>query len=106
MAPVLCDFCSSVKVRWTYHAHDTGPVGELQINGLLHINLSSGGNWAACDPCHDRIETEDWDGLVDRSIAYAPEPMRDMPDLTLRETFHIIHQSFRRCRFGAPQPTG
>jgi len=61
--PIICDFCSSQDVHWSYDCPDfslTLPSGEP---------WGSTEGWAACDACHDFIEANDWDGLRERAVA-------------------------------------
>lgn len=48
-SPIICDFCSSTEVEWTYPAHDI--VVEA-------IRSRSVGAWAACEGCHALIEAD------------------------------------------------
>src|SRR5262245_39582539 len=49
---VICDFCSSTEVRWSYMAEDFVILEP-------RIEWGSRGGWAACDTCHDYIEHND-----------------------------------------------
>jgi hypothetical protein len=57
---VICDFCSSPDVRWSYQAVDF-------VIDEPRIEWGSRGGWAACDTCHDYIEHNDRAGLARHS---------------------------------------
>lgn len=90
---VICDFCSSEDVRWSYPARDF-------VARVVPIAGSEGG-WAACDACHDLIEADDLDGLAKRSAETFVEKngaIFDQPELVamLRQ----LHQQFVESRTG------
>lgn len=98
---IVCDFCSSPDVLWTYPAHDTVPI---TVTGKsARIILESVGHWAACQHCHDLIERELWNDLLERSISYCPPGLRDSPASILRDAIGAIHAAFRTARFGSPR---
>jgi len=59
----ICDFCSSPEIKWRY------PTKSFEYpSGPGFEKTGSHGDWAACDICHDFIESGDWDGLADWSL--------------------------------------
>lgn len=62
-----CDFCFAVDPPWAY------PCGSFLYPS--HDGMPEAGShedWAVCDPCRDRIERNDRDGLVQRMMAQNP----------------------------------
>lgn len=63
---LVCDFCCSGEtVAWSYPCPDFGmvvKVGEWDV-----LNTSHGG-WAACQKCHELIEADKRDELVERNV--------------------------------------
>ncbi len=61
--PPLCDFCSAPNPGWKYPARSfIGYEGD----GVAGESL---GDWAACEVCHQFIESGDRGGLTERSAA-------------------------------------
>jgi hypothetical protein len=97
IAQSKCDFCSSPDVRWSYPARDFT---------ILPLMVASGGGWAACQTCHDLIETQDWKALAGRSADTHPM-VKDglMPREVAIEFTKTIHFAFRLARTGPAEPT-
>jgi hypothetical protein len=55
--PIICDFCSSTNVHWTFLAKPHSPMA----------GVVSDGGWAACNVCKDLILLNDRDGLAERT---------------------------------------
>lgn len=93
--PPQCDFCNSHAIKWEYPAVDFA---------IPAVGVESQGHWAACDTCHNLIETEQWDALADRSTHTHPLIVSADPAL-LKRSITIIHNAFRACRTGPPVET-
>ena len=100
MKELLCDFCSEPSPTWCYPAEtfiamEVGPVAS-----------ASDGGWAACEECHRLIETDDRQGLADRSVALLivanPEFAHVSGDL--RRQLGDLHQGFFDHRLGPGTP--
>ncbi len=90
----LCDFCSSVDVRWAYPAYD------VDVDGGI---ATSTGAWAACHTCHGLIEAEQWEELGKRSYdTNILRPLMEKLHLEagLLETTLLIHKAFQTARLG------
>ncbi len=86
-----CDFCTREDVRWTYPARDF-------TEKVAGRTVGSQGGWAACDPCHDLIEADDYDGLATRG-----EGVQFIDGRAPREFVEWIvqrHGNFRANRLG------
>ena len=88
---IVCDFCSSPDVLWSY------PAVDFQVEGTRL--LASEGGWAACHDCATLIEADDRDGLAQRALSTAPAFMRErcLPFMT------ALHAQFFRARRGPAQ---
>jgi hypothetical protein len=89
-SPIICDFCSSTEVEWTYPAHDI-VVPEIKSRSV--------GAWAACGPCHTLIEADARDTLSWRAAkAMARAHKVNASDVIgwLRQ----MHAAFFRARKG------
>jgi hypothetical protein len=83
---LVCDFCLEGNPRWAYPARDF----DLQVGPVAH---HSQGGWAACPTCHDLIERDDFEQLLQRAAgAFAPE--------SIREVFRRLFDIFRQHRTG------
>ena len=98
MTPI-CDFCSSPTVTWRY------PAVTFSVEGITSVS-----DWAACDSCHVLIETNDRDGLLDRSVNLFPG-LNEVPAddrggaaVRLRGMIAPLHDGFRASRQGAAVP--
>ncbi len=93
--PEICDFCSSLPIRWSY------PASTFQA--FIGTSL---GAWAACERCHYLIETGDRHGLMQRSlitlIAAHPEMASDESEL--QEHIETLHRMFFEKRTGPAVP--
>ena len=90
----VCDFCGHHSPSWDYDCHDFLTDDP---------DLASAGGWAACTPCSDLIEAEDWDGLMERCL-FVPRK------LGLEEKIRVsagkMHAGFRANRYGERRPWG
>lgn len=95
-----CDFCSELEPRWSYPATD---FVALQIGAILS---TSEGSWAACDTCHDLIDSGDRSGLADRSAGLWVVANPDSAEVMecLRGELRCIHDLFFTHRTGKAQP--
>lgn len=101
-APV-CDFCNSADVTWTYPAADfDAGVDVVDVeNGERFGNMMIGA-WAACDNCHDAIESGDREALVARCIpaGMEPDPVLVLVLNTLHDGFFENRKTARPLGFG------
>jgi hypothetical protein len=81
---VICDFCSSPDVRWSYTAEDFVIVEP-------RIEWGSRGGWAACDTCHDFIEKGDREGLAKHSMERFFPTHPEVPNT--REVRQVVYPS-------------
>ena len=100
MSRAICDFCSRSRVAWRY------PARSFVAYVIASIGGESVGDWAACDECHDLIESGDSKGLKERSlnalIGRHPE-MASVRD-SLAEHLAALHMLFFENRTGAATP--
>ena len=66
---IICDFCSSPDVLWSY------PAANFQVEGTRV--LASEGGWAACHDCAALIEADDRGGLARRALSATPAFMQE-----------------------------
>ena len=89
----ICDFCSSSNVHWRYPAKDFIPDSS--------IPWGSRGDWAACNGCHDFIEENDREGLLERSIKSFPlERLELNLSDEIMEALRNLHNNFFNMRIG------
>ena len=88
-----CDFCTEYP-SWSYPTRDF----PMYVLGIPVAN--STGGFAACDTCHDMIESERWDDLLNRSIDTSRIPNKDRIRRQLAETVGAMHKQFRDNRLG------
>lgn len=67
---IVCDFCSSPAVRWTFAARDF--VLDAEKTGLRNdegapLDWGSREGWAACEPCKRLVMATDREGLAARA---------------------------------------
>lgn len=97
-AEIICDFCSSREVKWSYPAVDFVE---------LSTAWGSTGEWAACDACHDCIENDDRKGLTQRSVdTFYVEHPGIIPDTkearaAMFREISFLHNAFFVARQGA-----
>lgn len=96
-----CDFCSEPNPAWKY------PAMSFVDFEMCGIASESVGDWAACDACHELIESGDMDGLANRSIALMvcsapPELTEAAPQL--RAMLIELHRKFSDARVGPVEP--
>lgn len=58
----VCDFCLSTEIAFEYD--DAEPV-TIESGGRVNVSVDG---WAACARCHDLIEAEDTEGLLQRAV--------------------------------------
>ena len=95
---VVCDFCKSKDVHWSYPARDFA-----HRDPILNLTFHSGGGWTACTLCHYLIEQDDYRGLAERSADTHPERGL-VPRHFLIAQLRGLHESFRKARTGPPIP--
>lgn len=87
---MICDFCALIDPPWTYYCEPftivQAPAPPYQDDGM----------WAVCDPCHELIQDDDWEGLLDRTVQHDQDPQIDR----LRTKFRILHNEFRSGFYG------
>jgi len=93
----ICDFCGDIGPSWDYDC-DTFEVETSAGEWSGSVN-----GWAACSPCSDMIEADDWESLLERCLKGAA--MVGMAD-RVREHAHLMHQGFRQNRHGERRPWG
>lgn len=100
---IVCDFCSSPDVVWSYPAHDFGLATANATTGEVIPEvpiIASGGNWAACACCGKLIEANDRGALMERAITTLGFPPIPELQIGMRE----IHDAFFTCRTGPAVP--
>jgi len=97
---LVCDFCCSQNntVAWSYPAKTftiTQEVADMTVDSTSH------GGWAACDACHNLIESNNRISLVERSFDHLCTN-EGWEDLKLRARtdmqVNIIKQSIRQLQ--------
>lgn len=91
----VCDFCGHDSPAWDYDCHDF----------LLSPDLASAGGWAACTPCSDMIEADDWLGVLMRCVEAASKFGPRIQNL-VRDQAVLMHGGFRSNRYGERRPWG
>lgn len=84
----VCDFCGDAGPSWDYDC------AQFAIDA---IDFGSLEGWAACTPCSDLIEADDYEGLLVRSLDN-PLGREDAPHWSPR--IRLIHAGFREHRIG------
>jgi len=86
-----CDFCSRAKPIWKYPAHSFV---------IEEANWTSRGSWHACQDCADKIDSKNYDALVQQAVALVdPDPSgMEKADLF----FRIMVYKFVNARNGDP----
>ena len=93
MPNIICDFCSSIPVRWRY------PAATFAVSVVVFAD-----DWAACDTCHELLERDDRDALLQRSAALAPAPLTELPEGLRQAMIAPIHREFFKYRHGVGVP--
>jgi hypothetical protein len=88
---VICDFCCSPEVLWSY------PAADFHVEGAP---LASEGGWAAWHEYAALIEADDREGLARRALAGAPAFMRERRLPFMR----ALHEQFFLARRGPARP--
>lgn len=100
---IVCDFCSSPDVVWSYPARDFGLATAHADTGEVVPGISiiaSGGAWAACECCAKLIEADDRGALMERALTTLGLPPIPAMQIGMRE----IHDAFFTCRTGPAVP--
>jgi hypothetical protein len=65
-----CDFCLAVVTDggWTYPCKDFYVM--VGIGGGKATKYGCAGDWCACDDCHQDVETDNWDAMIQRSVTW------------------------------------
>jgi hypothetical protein len=92
----VCDFCGNDSPAWDYDCHDF--VTDIPI-------LASTGGWAACTPCSDMIEADDWSGLLERCLMAACKLGRQHYQGVVIGA-PLMHNGFRENRYGERRAWG
>lgn len=82
---MFCDFCYSTRVTWSY-----------PCESFTFLFMNSEGYWAACDICHELIESGDNVALMNRAMKTADEQGIYFPEDLMLE----FHEMFREHRIG------
>lgn len=90
-----CDFCSEPP-RWVY------PAGDFIIEAPGPNDYGSEGGWAACDDCHDIIETGDQEKLVYRCVRKLTIGWSAASQRVAAQMVRELHAGFWARRTGPP----
>ena len=93
---MICDFCSSPDVVWSYPAKD--------FEAPMDIGARCAGSWLACEVCHELIERRDRGALAERSLT-APG-MRTIPPDAAMNFARRLHALFLGHRTGPARKLG
>src|SRR3990167_846806 len=93
----FCDFCNvRGKHPWTYKVKRFEMATIISDEGIeKHIS----GDWGACNICHDLIENNKWDDLINRVLDkqnIQHGPIRKEMFITIAE----LYETFRQHRVG------
>jgi hypothetical protein len=91
----VCDFCSDKGPAWDYDCLDF----------MIPPDHASAGGWAACTPCSDLIEADDYEGLYERALKFL-EFMPPAMAEAMRPRIRVMHGGFRKFRYGDRRPWG
>lgn len=93
--PLICDFCSSPNVTWTFRA--SGSTTLITTTSGALVSTDHGDGWAACDICAGAICRNDRAALLGRSVRkfyeYNPD-FRDVLIETLSPILRAQHDRF------------
>jgi hypothetical protein len=94
---LVCDFCSAVPIRWLYKCQTI-----ITHDGKTTYEHD---DWTACETCAALIESNDWDGLIDRAAkayyAKHPEDAETAAEVTAAlMMMQSLYESFRKNRTG------
>jgi hypothetical protein len=89
----VCDFCGHDSPAWDYDCHDF----------VTDCGASTDG-WAACTPCSDMIEADDWEGVYFRSASAGRKYGLHSP--WMLTCIRLMHAGFREHRYGERRPWG
>lgn len=90
----VCDFCGHHSPAWDYDCHDFVTPDP---------DLASMGGWAACTPCSDMIEADDWEGVLERCL-HVPRQLG--LENRIRPGAMLMHEGFRMNRYGERRAWG
>lgn len=85
-----CDFCSSEDVRW-----------DIDCEAIVTSEgMGSRDSWAACTPCKEMVESQQWEALEKRSFdsLYEQYKHEGIPDWAAKRFIHELHGLFRLKR--------
>ena len=100
---LVCDFCSKTPVKWSYDCPDFEAWAGRNEEDKITIRGMSRGGWAACDVCHDFIEADDYESLLQRSVDVVMTDS-NVPRELNEEVLRAIHQDFKDRRRGEAEP--
>lgn len=92
----VCDFCGHDSPAWDYDCQDF----------VIAPDLASQGGWAACTPCSNMIEADDWDGVLERCVSGAEKFGGEKLAARIRISAGLMHRGFRQYRYGERRPWG
>jgi hypothetical protein len=95
MSEPICDFCSDVRVAWAYPCESFTSI--IVAPGGVGVQANHNG-WAACNTCHELIEADRREQLVERSLqGFDIEPaLMDVMKANLAN----LHDEFFQNRLG------
>lgn len=110
----VCDFCIASDPIWVYPAKSFHiDIAERQEPGSVHTSsYGSVGDWGACQTCHDDIEADRWDAIMERNLGSDPirgiEPIKTLLKLKLAEMYKgfRLHRTGPAYREADGAPTG
>lgn len=99
----VCDFCGHDSPAWDYDCRDFLVVEDPEI--------SSWGGFAACTPCSNMIEVDDWEGVLERCVAGARRfgeglGLAEQLAEKVRASAVLVHGYFRENRYGERRAWG
>lgn len=95
---MICDFCSSPVVRWTFHVLPIPIVVDTPV-GVLNC---SNDDWAACLPCKLLIDAGNREDLLERTLHTYPTEIRF--EAEVRDSVRKFHGQFFDLLDGPGEP--
>jgi hypothetical protein len=107
----MCDFCLGRPVKWGF------PVQKVTLRIDTGVSGVTDDDWAACDPCKQNIEAQNWAAVLRRSIKVQMSYLAEEHDIPVtnviipagdkRRIERLIKDrwaQFREVRDGPPYP--
>lgn len=89
---MICDFCSGVPA-WRYPARDFD---------FAKWNVTSEGDWLACDECRELIQANRRTDLADRALAAIGRKHGLLVNATARNAVRTFHATFFESKLSEP----